>query len=225
MLPLPSLSTGHKYYECCGKKVCSGCVFAPTYDNLGNIIGNGGDKCPFCRTPATESDKENIKRLKKRIEVGDANAIFGLGCFYDNGMYGMTQDHEKALELYHVAGELGCAKAYHNIGSAYHFGKGVERDNKKADQYYELAAIGGHATARGNLGNSEFRAGNWDRALKHWLIAAGDGYNDSVKNMQQLYMDGNATKGDYAKALRAYQKYLEEIRSEQRDNAAAYEED
>ena len=78
--------------------------------------------------------------------------------------------------------------------------------------------------ARHNLGVFEARAGNWDRALKHRLISAGGGLNDSVKSIQRLYMNGNATKDDYANALRAYQKYLEEVRSEQRDDAAAYDE-
>jgi TPR repeat protein len=54
-----------------------------------------------------------------------------------------------------------------------HTGRGLERDEKKANRYYELAAMGGNAVARCNLGNSEFRAGNWDRALKHYMIAAG----------------------------------------------------
>ena len=102
-------------------------------------------------------------------------------------------------------------------------GRGVERDEKKADHYFELAAMRGVPETRHNLGNSEGRAGNWDRALKHWLIAAGCGYNYSVKNIKQLYMDGHATKEDYAKALLAYQAYLEEVRSEQRDAAAAFD--
>ena len=82
--------------------------------------------------------------------------------------------------------------------------------------------MGGFATARHNLGCAEARGGNWDRALKHYMVAAGDGHDDSVKGIQQLYMAGNATKEDYTSALLAYQKYLDEIRSEQRDNAAAY---
>ena len=103
-------------------------------------------------------------------------------------------------------------------------GRGVERDEKKADHYFELAAMRGVPETRHNLGNSEGRAGNWDRALKHWLIAAGGGYNDSVKNIKQLYMDGLIAKDDYAKALRAYQAYLVEIKSPQRDEAAAFDE-
>ena len=99
----------------------------------------------------------------------------------------------------------------------------MERDNNKADHYYELAAMGGDETARNNLGWSEARAGNWDRAIKHWLIATGDGYDDSVKGIQQLYTDGHATKEDYTKALLAYQKCIDEIRSEQRDQAVAFD--
>ena len=98
----------------------------------------------------------------------------------------------------------------------------MERDNKKADHYYELAAIGGDGVARHNLGCAEGRAGNWGRALKHYMVAVGAGLNNSVKAVQTLYRAGCATKDDYTSALRAYQKYLDEIRSEQRDIAAAF---
>ena len=115
MLPLLSIATGSKYYACCGKNVCSGCVHAPTYDNLGNIIGNGGDKCPFCRTPGSTSHKENIKRLEKLVAVGDANAMSILGSCYSEAVHGLSRDETKALELWHQAGELGYAKSYYNI--------------------------------------------------------------------------------------------------------------
>ena len=53
------------------------------------------------------------------------------------------------------------------------------------------------------------------------MIAAGCGYNNSLTQIQKLYTNGHATKDDYAKALRAYQSYLVEIKSTQRDAAAA----
>ena len=220
MLPLPSLGTGSKYYSCCGKTVCSGCIHAPVYDDLGNEVDN--TKCAFCRAPAPTSNKEALNQTKKRMEVGDSSAINNLGLFYSNGLYGLQRNQTKAFELYHQAGELGYTKAYCNIGNAYHTGEGVERDEVKADHYYELAAIGGNAKARHNLGNAEWRAGNLERALKHYTISAGDGQNESVKIIQQLYMAGCATKEDYAKALQAYQAYLDEIKSGQRDEAAAF---
>ena len=188
-LPLPWLDTGSKYKACCGKNICSGCIHAV------EVRDNGVGLCPFCRTPTPTSDEEVLKRTKKRAEVGDAKAIYNLGCdYYDGGLRGMPQDHGKALELWQQAAELGNAGAYHNIGSVYHFGEGVERDKKKANHYYELAAMGGFAIARHNIGCLEFRAGNWDRAIKHYMIAAGVGFNDSIKGIQQLYKHGHATK-------------------------------
>ena len=218
MLPVPSMDTGHKYYSCCGKEICSGCVHAVV------LRDEDEQKCPFCRTPAPESDKENVKRLNKRKEAGDVRAMYILGCFYSKGRYGLPQDYEKALELWHQAGELGCADAYCNIGYAYRNGRGVEIDKKKASHYYELAAMGGDAAARHNLGFTEARKGAMKRALKHALIATGSGHKKSLDIIQIMYKDGDVSKDDYTKALRAYQAYLSEIKSEQRDKAAAFDE-
>ena len=62
----------------------------------------------------------------------------------------------------------------------------------------------------------------YGRALKHFMIAVEGGSNLSLNMIQQMYMKGLATKDDYAKALRVYQAYLDEIKSDDRDKAAAY---
>jgi len=155
------------------------------------------------------------------VEVEDPLAIHRLGRFYADGLYGYPQDYAKALKLWHRAGELGCSKAYNSIGFAYNDGEGVEVDKKKAVYYYELAAIKGNASARHNLGVEEENTGNYDRALRHYMIAAGSGDNDSLTVIQRLYSNGHATKDDYMKALQSYQMYLGEIKSNQRDKAAA----
>ena len=154
-----------------------------------------------------------------------AYATYDLGCCYRDGRYGFTQDYTKALELYHKAGELGHTTAHCNIGYAYNYGQGVEVDMKKANHYYKLSAIGGCTQARYNLGNMEVETGNMDRALRHYMIAAENGDNDSLKTIQRMCKDGRATKDEYAKALNAYQAYLDEIKSDDRDNAAAYNRD
>ena len=96
MIPLPTLNTGYKYYSCCGNTVCSGCVYAPIYDNRGEEIGKGWEKCPFCRTPTTTSE-DYFERVKKRIDAGDAEAIFSLGCCYSKGEHGLCQDRAKTF--------------------------------------------------------------------------------------------------------------------------------
>ena len=218
LLRLPTLESGSMYYECCGKIICCGCDYAPVYDNLGNEIEK---TCPFCRTPAPYSIEEFNVRLQKRVEVDDAEAIFTLGNNYRSGEDGFPQDYDKALELFVKAGELGSAEAYNDVGCAYESGRGAEIDKKKANHYYKVAAIGGDVNARYNLGNNEQRTGNMNRALKHYIIAAEGGHNISLKALQELYTNGYATKDNYATALRAYQAYLAEIKSTQRDKAAA----
>ena len=219
-LPLPTLETGSKYQSCCGKIICSGCIHAIE-------MMDDDDKCPFCRvpTPEPESDEEIIEMIKKRVEMDDANAIYNLGCDYDEGLCGLPQDRDKAFELFLRAAKLGSDESYKNIGNAYYLGRGVERDDEKAQHYWELAAIGGNLLARYNLGVLEEREGNMSNALKHYMIAVGCGYDKSLKKIRKFYMNGHATKDDYAKALRAHQKYIDGIKSAERDEAAAFDSD
>ena len=156
------------------------------------------------------------------MEMGEAVAIHNLGCYYAEGIHGLPQDWAKALVLYHRAAELGHVHSYHSIGLCYYNGIGVERDIKKAIHYWELAAMGGVVKSRHNLGNAELRAGNYDRALKHYMINVEFGNNRSLKNIKQMYSNGYATRDDYAKALHAYQAYLSAIKSDDRDKAVTY---
>ena len=213
MLLLPGMETGSKYKACCGKYICSGCIYAVR-------IRDGLGLCPFCRTP-TPTSVEIVEQYKKRVEVDDAVAIYEMGCCYYHGIYGLPQNIYKALELWHRAAELGSASSYYSIGDAYHSGIGVERNEKKATHYFELAAIGGHMGSRNNLGCLEGKAGNYDRALKHFMIAAGSGEKESLSAIQDMFKMGMATKEDYTQALRVYQAYLGEIKSVQRNEAAA----
>ena len=155
--------------------------------------------------------------------MDDAEAINILGYYYAVGIAGLSQDLGKALELWHRAAELGHADSYHDIGYAYLQGYGVERrDKNKAVYYWELAAIGGTVEARHNLGLSESNAGNFGRALKHYMINVEGGNNESLTAIKQMCMKGYATNDDYAKALQAYQAYLKEIKSDDRDKAAVF---
>ena len=218
LLRMPSMDTGYRYYGCCGKVICGGCVYAPRYDHLGNKVNDL--KCPFCRTPNPTSETEAIEMLKKRVELDDPSAILGLGNYYRDGTNGYQQDHTKALELYHRAGELGYSAAYNSIGWAHDNGEGVEVDKKMANHYWELSAMGGDVNARYHLGYKELIVGNFERALKHFFIGAKSGKNNPLEMTQKMYKNGHATKEDYTRALQSYQEYLGEIKSDQRDKAA-----
>ena len=219
---LPTLKEGYRYKACCGKMICSGCIHAPVYDDQGNIVDN--KKCPFCRVPTPFGKKEMIEREKERVELEDPIAMYNQGSYYRYGRLGYPQDYTKALELFHQASKLGFAESYKYIGNAYHFGQGVEADKNKATYYWELGAMGGDVDSRYNLGiGDEDNAGNYDRALKHHMIAVRGGHAKSLEAIKELFTEGHASKDDYMKALQLYQTYLGEIKSPQRDKAAAYD--
>ena len=91
-LRLPYLESGSTYMPCCGKELCTGCVHA----FQSRVTKRKDDKCPFCRAPTPESDEEIIKRLEKRMELNDAEAIYNMACHYCNGSFGLPRDHAKA---------------------------------------------------------------------------------------------------------------------------------
>ena len=107
-IALPSTITGKQYMTCCGKMLCSGCVYG-----VENIRRKAKvPLCAFCRTPAPVTDEEVDKRTKKRIEKNDAIAMVDLGCDYYGGNNGYPQNTEKALELFHRAEALGHCSAF-----------------------------------------------------------------------------------------------------------------
>ena len=215
MLPPPIYdnSTGMTFHACCGKNICSGCIYAMRETGAKEL-------CAYCRTPYAESDEEDVERVRKLVDAGNAFAIFQLAGYYAEGFpHGLPQDWEKTNELYLKGGELGCAQAYFNLGNQYDNGRGVEIDRKKAKHYYELAAMNGSVQARNNLGVIDGQTGNYQRAMKHYIIAARAGSKRSLDAVKKGYVHGYVTKEEYANTLRAYQKIQDEMTCDARDNA------
>ena len=85
----------------------------------------------------------------------------------------------------------------------------------------EIAAMAGHVAARHNLGVMEGKGGNHHRSMKHFVISASVGHDDSLKAVQYGYRMGFVTKYDFEKTLRAHKKSRDELKSELRNKAAA----
>ena len=114
-------------------------------------IAKVGTLCPFCRKPASKSQAETVKRLKKQIaKNNDPTAISILGSFYSQGS-GVHRSIPTAIALWEQAAALGCAAANGYMGDAYNpmFDNGLglpqdQRDWHKSVHYYKMAAKGGH---------------------------------------------------------------------------------
>ena len=77
--------------------------------------------------------------------------------------------------------------------------------------------------ARYNLGCKEGNAGNTSRAVRHWMMSAGAGFDLSLEAIRKGFMAEAITKDDFEKALRAHKEAKDEMKSDQREAAAAYQ--
>jgi TPR repeat protein len=125
-------------------------------------------------------------------EGSHMEAIYHLGLLYEKGL-GISQDYQKAIQLYNDAGHLGSDKALHQLGVAYCDGNGVNFDPSKAIEYYTLSA---------NLGNPEYQCllgrlyeegqlvqKEPQEALKWYTKGYLQGYDDFSSNLYALYDD------------------------------------
>ena len=128
-------------------------------------------------------------------------------------------DYSSAFEYFTKAAELGEMEAHCKLAGMYYVGQGVEKDRGKEMNHLEEAAIGGHPDARFNLGCIEWNSGRHERAVKHLIIAATQGDDDSIKNLMFAFKEGKVSKDDLAAALRAHQAAVDATKSPQREAA------
>ncbi|EJK46012.1 hypothetical protein THAOC_35345 [Thalassiosira oceanica] len=218
-LPIPLPIDKHSSSNaCCMKRICNGCSMAAK-KVAAKKRGKKVFDCLYCRTPCPDNDADRMAMLQARVRKKDPGAINFLGEKYYFGSLGLQKDRRKAVELWTEAAELGSIRAVYNIGVACKSGEGVQQDKAKALHLWSQAAMQGHVLARHNLGNHEGNKGSYDRAVRHFLISAKMGYEDSVRTIKEMFMAGVTTKKQYAEALKGYQDAVEEMKSHDRDEA------
>jgi len=210
-LPLPLGNNKWNLNSCCSKRTCDGCDWANTQREKEQGLEH---KCPYCREPVPNTEEEYNKNERKRAKVNDPIALLQVGkrC-YNEG------DYEGAIQHWTKAAEMGDMDGHYELSCLYHEGKGVAKDMKKAVHHWEQAAIGGHASARNNLGCYEGCNGRFDRAMKHFIIAANLGHDKALEQVKEGFRRGYLSKEDFAAALRGHQAAVDAAKSQQREEA------
>eukprot|EP00984_Skeletonema_dohrnii_P005720 scaffold2020_cov68-Skeletonema_dohrnii-CCMP3373.AAC.3 len=205
-LPLPLDGKASSLMACCSQQICKGCGYTNAIREINEKLV---ERCPFCRHPTPKTQEEAMTNLMSRVEANDTVALreFGTRCHSEG-------DHVSAIEQWTKAAKLGDADAHYQIFC-------VVKDTKKAINHAELAAIGGHPGARFYLGCEESRNGRYERAVKHWIIAANLGHDEALETLRKGYAVGSVSKDDFAAALRAHQAALDATKSLQRETAEA----
>jgi tetratricopeptide (TPR) repeat protein len=210
-LPVPLDTTKSVINSCCCKRICDGCDCV----NMRREKEQGLEhKCPYCREAVPETVEEAEKILMKRAKANDPNALLKMGfeCKYEG-------DYDGAFQYWTKAAGLGGIEAHYNLSCLYREGRGVERDEKKGVYHAEEAAIAGHPSARYNLGVHEWNSGRYDRAVKHYIIAAKLGHDAALEEVKSNFRRGFVSKEDFEAALSGHQSAVDAAKSEQRDAA------
>ncbi len=193
--------------SCCFKRICNGCLFS---NRIREVDESLKPSCPFCRNTLTDiNDEEELgKRRMKRIEANDPAAMYQEG------------EYVKSFEYLTKAAELGYAIAHYRLAAMYRIGDCVEKDEGKQIHHAEEAAIAGHPDARYDLGVHEWNNNdNAERAVKHWIIAAKLGNDNSIKPLMFAFKSGDISNDDLAATLRAHQAAVDATKSPQREAA------
>ena len=216
-LPIEIVCCKSKLQTCCSKVICKGCFYA---NDLRQIEQSLDRTCPFCRHPTvTATEEEENKMILKRVEANDPVAIAQVG-----RRHCVRGEFGTAFEYLTKAVELGDVNARYNLSLLYqNGGGGVEKDEKKALYHLEEAAIAGQPEARFRLGIFDGAEGRFDRMVKHFIIAANLGHDESIQELKKCYVRGFVSKEDFAGALRAHQSAVDATKSPQREEAAKFD--
>jgi len=202
--------------SCCSKVICKGCRRA---NKLSGVNKNVHHTCPMCRQPMPRSNEEFNRNNMKRVTANDPVAVKEAGKkHYHEGHY------RGAFEYWTKASELGNVDAIYLLSLLYRDGRGVEKNEEKEWYQLEEAAIAGHVGARFALAHNEkARHGSIDRAVKHFIIAANLGCNNSMEALKQFYTKGDVSDDKFTAALHTHQAAIDEMKSPQREEQANLE--
>jgi TPR repeat protein len=72
-------------------------------------------------------ETDELDKVIKAAELGDAHAQYSLGVKYENG-FDVEKNYEEAIEWYSLASEQGYPNAKYNLGVMSRKGKGVSKN-------------------------------------------------------------------------------------------------
>ncbi|KAL7538272.1 hypothetical protein ACHAWF_006041 [Thalassiosira exigua] len=209
------------YLPCCGKAICSCCLYQQDISAFEKEVGAAGgynvmlgprSTCPFCRAQihrcqsADETEKKNLQ-LQKRIDMDDGNACSVLADDHIRQVFpedrSSAEDLIRAGQLFIQAAELGHVD---ESGIANLLGQIAEE--------FEAAGIRDNDFFRVSVKEILVTgAKNGCLDCHHYL---GHGSTPSSKMLLDGFVAGHITKDEYAEALRAYKVAYDATMSQER---------
>ena len=164
---------------------------------------------------AEEIIKSVFPVIEKRAEEGWDEYVLILADAYSFGL-GVPISHEKAVENYLNAAELGNSEAMCCLGFDYLIGQGVERDTEASFHWYKKSAEQGFLHSMRDVGLCYYYG--WGTPIDHeeavkWMKkASGLNYNYATCDLALCYLKGHGVEKDLQHAAEAYLLAVEQDR-------------
>ncbi|KAJ1454434.1 hypothetical protein M885DRAFT_618018 [Pelagophyceae sp. CCMP2097] len=172
---LPNDYSRRTFYECCCGSICVDCS-------------------------AHTTNAEWVRRVKKHVDEGNAEAQLQLGFAYIKGLSGLEKNIVRGYKLfapaaaaalwYRRAAEQGYHVAEYNLGRMLHDGKGVAQSHEEAVKWFRLAAEKGIINAFHDLGvcyaNGQGVPRDLDEALRWFRRAAAQGHAEAAAAVERF---------------------------------------
>lgn len=157
--------------------------------------------------------------FKSGADFGNKEAYYYLGELTYNGL-GTIKNYDEGWKFTERSYELGFGMAAWRVGNAYENGIGVEKDIKKANEFYEEAynnmlvlSKNGDPEALGNLGsmfsNGNFVDENPEKAFSYYQESAETGYAFIQSNLANCYLKGYGVEKNIDEGIKWLKKSSE----------------
>jgi len=141
---------------------------------------------------------------RRAAENGDTVSQRQLGYWHATGAAGGAKGEGYAWFL--KAAENGDAYAQHSLGMMYAFGRDVEKNDAKAQEWFQKAAAQEYRDAYGALGQLHRRAARYEEAMRWYLRGAQAGDAGAQTGVGYLFEMGQGVGQDYGEAFTWYSK-------------------
>ena len=150
-----------------------------------------------------------VTEIRRRAELGDAEAQYELGRMYGLGR-GVQADDAEAVKWYRKAAEQGDVRGQYKLGQRYDYGEGVQADDAEAVKWYRKAAEQGDVDAQYRLGRMYAHGEGVpesDDAAVEWLGKAGERWADRLFLM---YAYGDGLPKNHTEAMKWFRRAAEQ---------------
>lgn len=131
--------------------------------------------------------------LENSVREKHAEAVYWLATMHWEG-WGVTEDQQRAIQLFHLAAEYGSRAAQYNLGVAYDTGLGVKKNQARAFGFFVAAAKHGEAEAMHSVGSMCY----WGHGViqdftkaRYWYRKSAKlGFSDGMCDLARCYQRG-----------------------------------